>query len=401
MLVGGGVVIARTSPGGGIRISATPTPTLLPGENLFYITTNPTWGSVSIDGHTIIHLPALGSTPLTLSIGGHTIVWNAPPLSPQQCLIDVPPQPTTGGNCTATDLVTVRSGNDSGLQATLITFTLTSSMLSNAQQTALDTAIQTLFTSQQATTTVQPSERYVDVNAPHAIATATQPVKATLSLHLDTNPASSRPCYATIIGDQPCTSASGGSCYALCTTTDVFNAVPQSSQTSYLPTWDVFAVVYATWTYTTLSGQRIAINQPDIPTTTGLEYLMSLSIIWTGSHWQVSDVPLSPLCTVTACVTVQSHDRSNPYSFLASTNQHEAVSWQAYTPGANLAAGCLAEAITHPGDTTPVPAHVPTAYILYRFGVLVAANALAHQYWPNLPVVTASEQGIVQKLLSK
>ena len=412
VLVGGGLAISRAASGGAFGPAPTPTATLLPGENLFYITTNPTWGTVSVDGHTVKSLPRLGSTPLTLSAGGHTIAWNAPPLTPQKCVIFVPPQQTSGGNCSTTDMMTVQSGTDAGLQATIIEFTLTSSMLSSAQLASLDNAVQTFFNTLQATDTVQPGEQYVDVNAPNDIATATQPLKATFRLHLDANANSNRTCYATIVGiGQSCSSIGGQSCYTFCSGTiqPDFTQLPKNF--SYPSTWDVYAVAYATWDYTTMSGQSVAANQPDAASGSGIEYLTGLFITWTGSQWHVSDNPskndfesnfvitISPPCAVAQAVTLGSNSLSNPYTNLPANG--DLLSWQDYDSGNNLAQGCIAGAIIQPGNNTPIAANAPEAYLLYRFGVLLAANSLAHRWWPNLPVVNGYEQGIVQQLLPK
>jgi hypothetical protein len=40
------------------------------------------------------------------------------------------------------------------------------------------------------------------------------------------------------------------------------------------------------------------------------------------------------------------------------------------------------------------------AYCLHRFGVLLAANDLAHQQWPYLPVANAREKQLTQRLVS-
>jgi len=184
VIVGGGLLVARTVGGGAFGPSPTPTPTLIPGENLFYITTSPAWGKISIDGHTVARLPEIGSTPLTLAAGGHTIRWDAPPFSPQQCIVYVPPQGSTGGACSAYSAQPVRRGKDAGLQATVVSFTADSSMLPAAQYTALVNATQAFLNSLQATDTVQPGEQFVDLNAPRSIATASQPLRSTLPQHI-------------------------------------------------------------------------------------------------------------------------------------------------------------------------------------------------------------------------
>jgi hypothetical protein len=406
VLVSGSLAIARAVGSGAIGAAPTPTATLLPGENLFYIITDPLWGTVSVDGHTLMHLPTLGGQPLTLAVGGHTIVWNAPPLAPQKCLIYVPQQQTPGGNCSATDQMAVRSGKDAGLQATIVEFTLDSSMLSHAQFTALRNAIQTYFSTLQSTDTVQPGEHYARASVPNNVATAAQPLKATFKIHLDTNPNSNLPCYPGDFGLQSCTT-----CYTFCNPSTGFDFNSLPANFSSPPTWDIYIVAYATWDYTTLSGQSVAANQPDTAASTTLEYTTPLFITWTNSQWRVSDIPpkndinfffgFTQPCAVAQAAMLNNNSLSNPYSSITINGQPQTLSWQDDNSGHNLAQGCLMGAVIVPGNETPVAANAPEAYILYRFGVLLAATSLAHQWWPNLPVASAYEQGIVQQLLPK
>src|SRR5579863_5643082 len=72
--------------------ATTPQPTITPGNDLFYINTAPSWGSVSVDGVVLQHLPRLENNdkPLRLSIGLHQIVWHADPFKPITCTVSVP-----------------------------------------------------------------------------------------------------------------------------------------------------------------------------------------------------------------------------------------------------------------------------------------------------------------------
>lgn len=410
VLVGGGLAIARTVGGGAIGVAPTPTATLLPGENLFYITTDPSWGAVSVDGHTLAHLPTLGDQPLTLSPGGHTITWNAPPLASQKCLIFVPQLQAAGGNCSATDQMAVRTGKDAGLQATVVEFTLQSAMLSSAQFTTLSNAIQSYFNTFQATDTVQPGEYYASASAPNNIATATQPLKATLNVHLDINPSSKLPCYGAYLGGAgPCSAANGQSCYTFCNPPIVpVNQLPKNF--SYPPTWDVYVVTNLTWNYTTLSGQSVASNQPDTVASAGIEYTTALYLSWSGSQWHVSGRPTkndtslflgsTPPCSTLQAILLNNSGPSNPYYSITVNGQPQNLNWQGYYSGHNLAQGCLMDAVIQPGNNTPIAASAPQANILYRFGMLLAANSLAHRWWPNLPVVNSYEQGIATQLVA-
>jgi len=416
VIVGGGLLVAHTA-GGAFGPSPTPTPTLFPGANLFYVTIDPLWGHISIDGRVIAHLPALGSTPLTLSSGGHTITWNAPPFSPQQCIVYVPPQGSTGGSCSATNVQTVKSGKDAGLQATVVSFIADSSMLPAARYTSLVHTMQAFLNSQQATDTVQPGEQYVDLNAPHFIATANQPLKATLHFQLDTNPNTNMPCIAVIIGGQPC-QAVGGNCYTFCTGATLFNesGVPTDS------TWDIYGVVRMSWDYMTLSGQVVARDQPYVSDSAKPEYLIAFFATWDGSSWHVADkqsqsqsgspffVPTdSPTCIPMEAVVEGNAAEASYFGISANVltsvtvnGRVESLFWPQYTSGKNAAAGCLGAASQTPDNpATPVTVNASSAYCLYRFGVLLAANAQAHRYWPNMPVVDAYEQSIVQQLMPR
>ncbi len=119
---------------------------------------------------------------------------------------------------------------------------------------ALKQAIQVMLNSLQSTDTLQAGEQYVykQLAGGTIVKTATQPLNATLSLHLDTNPNSSNSC--TTNGDL-CT-LSGQNCLQICS-----DSGTTSSKGVF--TWNIIALYYATWTYTTQSGQVVAQNQPD------------------------------------------------------------------------------------------------------------------------------------------
>jgi len=52
------------------------------------------------------------------------------------------------------------------------------------------------------------------------------------------------------------------------------------------------------------------------------------------------------------------------------------------------------------GTPTPTPTASTVAYVIQRFGVLLAVNALAHRLWPFLPVADAYTQHIAQQLIT-
>lgn len=405
VLVGGGFAVARTIGGGIFTYASTPIPTLLPGENLFYITTDPSWGTVSVDGR-IIRLPAIGSTPLQLAPGGHEITWNAAPFPPQRCSLFVPPQENSGSSsCSANNLSTVQSGKDAGSQATVVSFTATPTVLSSTRYASLIRAIRAFLHSLQSTDTVQPGEYYVDLNRPHSFTTANQQLKATLHFQLDANPNAIAPCVAVFEPGQSCQAR----CYTLCS--GIAEGPPPASM------WDVYGVVRMYWDYTTLNGQPVALNQPFPASTPSPEYLAAFSVAWDGINWHVADqfaynssfalntassscIPMEALIEGEGIEPAYFAISMNELTSVTINGQGQSLYWLQYVTGKNMADGCLGVASFTPDNSqSSASGSAGPAYCLYRFGVLLAVNVQAHHYWPTMPVADAYEQHIVQQLL--
>src|SRR5258708_13530164 len=75
------VILGSTAPvrelvsGVFIRPAPTPTPTLAPGADLFYVQGNPPWGQLSIDGKALPHFPHISyDPPLPLSLFRHLLL---------------------------------------------------------------------------------------------------------------------------------------------------------------------------------------------------------------------------------------------------------------------------------------------------------------------------------------
>ncbi len=376
--------------------SPTPTATLAPGDNMIDIHASPP-GTVTIDGHTIAlstqpGYPYSTATSMHLSRGMHRIIWQAPPFLPRTCIISVPPLASELCNYESTDNPTDPSATR------LITFDASLADLSSTQQTALKQTIQLALNTVQATDIVQPGEHYLSAppNGGATLKIATQPLHATLSLHLDVNPASQNVC--STYGDT-CT-YEGQNCLQLCSTP--YGGPPvKGVQLS----WNVSGLFYPAWTYTIAGGQVVAQHQPDtnVPAA-GEDHSIPLSVTWDGTKWHASPI-IGPegisqqFGVAPACSSIDNQiGTSTQYN---TTSNGKNVVW-GYAVGTNEAQGCLAIVVPAPASQqNAANFKQPAAYFLYRFGALLAANPLAHSEFPSIPMANTYEMSIAQGIAAK
>src|SRR5579875_2467753 len=398
-----------------------PVPTLTPGDNKFYIEVAPAWGTVSVDGHPLSYFPTFSQPPLILSPGTHVIVWQADPFQTESCTVYVPSLPRE-----PCPYENISPGNPR-----LITFTASLENLSANQRAS---AAQTALNKFQATTTVQPGELYARFVPPQAVGTGTaqQALQATEHFYVDANPNSNRSCNPD--SGINCSNGNGlpnGDCYQFCTYPSGLGPSPGTTSSA---TWVTVGLFYTTWDYSTLSGQTVAKGQPD---TTLLynasdDYPVFFDIRWTNQQWHVSVDNTSPsffagvnpvsqqnpACqsihdtatqVLDGCVTLDNNYLGcTSLQVLTSSNtdytttqdaSRTSVNWS-YLSGQNAADGCVA-VIVPQNQSVPPASAPPVAYCLYRFGVLLAANDVAHRYWPNLPVADAYEQQLARQVAAR
>lgn len=388
-----------------IRPASTPTPTLGPGADLFYVQGNPPWGQLSIDGQAVAHLPRISyDPPLRLSRGRHVLVWRADPFLSLRCTASVPPSfiTDTCGYHQAAQL-------DSGLAAYIITFPVSLTSLPIGQRASLIQAIQGVLDAQQLTDIVRPGELYAlspnDLKCrdapgqPLCYATARQPLKAMLSFQLDANGASDEPC---IDPEPPSCTFSYQNCHLFCPDLDSGSSAGQ--------TWDVFVAVRPLWEFATVDGQVLERDIPDnglYDYATGQaidESLVPLRITWGSLGWHVAvshdaSVQVSGFFDP-ACAAAQDEVQLLLYPPADTSGMPINMQWH-FASGSVPAAGCIAlgSPQTNPGTApTPSSSQAAVAYCLHRFGVNLAANDLAHRYWPLLPMADAREQLLAQQL---
>jgi len=374
----------------------TPTPTtvLIPGEDLFYIQETLSWGNLSIDGQMVSHLPRLGiDPPLRLTRGLHLLIWRVEPFLPQVCYISVPAT-DTGNNC--------YYGNQmhlihSRFYARVILLFESLAMLPDDQHTALIHEIQANLNALQSTDTVRAGEQYLAISSDAPIHTAIQPLHATLSFQLvaDTTSNSSYECIAVVFG--PSCDFQGQDCHLLCTiTAQTLPSPPPLPERS----WNVLAVIRSNWEYTQLDGKIVAPHEPDdFGGDTDLEHLLILSITRDSLKWHVTRSTLPSGIDPACAATYDGIEFDSSYQGVGG-DINGPVHWN-FVVGPKRAAGCLAVATVSVGsNVTPSSTPSQAAYCLHRFGILLAANDVAHRYWPHMPLADAYEQKLVQQLIA-
>jgi len=127
----------------------------------------------------------------------------------------------------------------------------------------------------------------------------------------------------------------------------------------------------------------------------GDQQFVTFQVSWQQGTWRVTFHPQGqspfddPNCITTVSTVVQDprFHRADQFhwTFLSSTNR---------------AQGCLA--VMQSGNAVGVApsSYFSQAALLYRFGVLLTANEIAFQQWPQLPQATQDEQRLAQDILN-
>ena len=384
----------------------TPTPTLPPGYNLFYMDVSVPWTRVSVDGHLVHPSRISDQAPIWLARGHHVIEWRAEPFQLQSCTISIPY--ANSDTCRFANDTVIQQQTIGPVQLILLHESLTT--LSADQQAALIEAVQAALDGSYASETIQLGEKYI-VPGPNGYVTATRPLRATLHFQLDTDVSNPSGAFcllnAQTMAPQLC-NVDGQNCEQLCTAPLQFRE--SQAATPFASAWLAFIMVSASWDYATESGQIIAHDQPIGQSYANFsDQLVLLNIGWGNSGWHVKvlfgpslgsapivdrginngpsstediQIAADPACVDAQAIFVQ--DLSN-YSQIR------------FVSGENPAAGCLVVA-TGSLTNTPTSSNPAVAYFLDRFGVLLAANDVAHKLQPQWPLVNAYERSLVQQL---
>jgi len=373
-----------------------PTSTLIPGIDRFYIAGEPPWGHLLVDGKPVMHLPdpIHSEPPLRLPRGKHVLTWIATPFPAHSCIVSVPPNYRTD-SCNYDGFIQVDTLN----RAWLFSFPYTLLDLPVTARESLMNTAQNTLNKGVFSETARTGEVYATSSSQHPVAVAKEPLIATLNYQLDVTDMAVNGCSEVMVIDNGDCAYNGQDCHVFCTAPQLFVSNVSSQA------WDVLAVVSYKWTYKTLSGKLVASNQPDQPAgTTPKNHLIPLQITWDGMHWHVVSelsqldpqifsgdvgVGMEPACA--SAISNVEGDKS----LARVLPSYYSTSW-VYSSADNPAVGCVG-IVKLDGGLTPTPQQTP-AYMLHRFGLFIAANKIAHEYFPGIPVADAYEQQIAQQM---
>jgi hypothetical protein len=379
-------------------VAPTPSATLEQGAGYVYVAAGPAWARVTIDGRPVARLPIIGvDRPLWLPRGRHQITWQATPFAPIHCTLSTP---IAGSDTCPYDRIVVSQPAATSGQW-VITLFPTLAMLAAEQRAALADAAQAALDTLSSSATIQPGERYSTL---YAYLMATRPLRATLSFQLVTDATQVKYCVNGG-GDQGC-SALGQDCVQFCT-------VPAAGSVGY---WSIYAVAHMLWTFATPSGQVVTTPQNDVYDGSGTAgVLVPLRVTWDGAHWAVTaqtteppaayisylNPPIAGVSIDPACLTLQQEINNQGLLPTPTDSLYDILTWRDVA-APQRADGCVAIATAGDFAVVPTPSVAPpAALLLRRFGVVLAANAVAQQLWPSLPVADAAEQQLAQKLAAQ
>lgn len=358
-----------------------PTATTNPNINQFFVEGVPVWGKLYLDGHPVQEF--YSNIPLAITRGQHHFLVQAAPFLPLSCIISVPIDPA---NPTDTCHYTKADMQVSGTWT--LQFYESLATLPTGPQQALIQATQAVLDKQQSTTIVQPGEQYVSLSTPGMINIAKEPLRATMRFHL------LYPAHidSSCLSIEPTTNAACihqlNECLLFC---------PLSEGPQGTPFWQVQAALKMTFDYTTMNNTVVATNQPAAkPNTTDAIDHMLLAISWDSSHWHVSiSGPSLPSGNPVTCISAENNVTQNLFQQVESTYSGTSIQFVA---GASSVDGCLLALLLLPNTNATADATSPNAYFLYRFGLYLAVNKMAHLLWPQIPQADAYERGLAQKL---
>jgi hypothetical protein len=352
----------------------TPIPTATPirgTETLLLAHTVP-WGQIRVDGHSLdelrIMLDRIDSYPaIQLKPGEHTLTYSADQFPTLTCTVTIPVPSHSVTQGSACDILPFPGAHppDDAPAAHLIDMRATLDRLAPATLAQLKDEISTTLPSAQ--TVVQAGERYLGSDgSAHA---ATAPLPAQLVMRLNSDPSAALP-----LGDFPT------KCAILCVDL-IQSATPRQS-----PIWSLFANVTPAWRFGAAGSEVIApFAAPGDVSADVVTQLVTVGVVYEQGRLRVT-----PRGSDSAARLVFAAATNAVSGFGRKLTAHYPAGWSALPFMArNPADGCMIAV----GATTPSGGFPGgnSLHVLYQFGVLLAADQMARDVLPELPVASAAD----------
>lgn len=360
---------------------ATPPPPAPFAANVILFEHAVPWGTLRLDhrpGPDLPIPPFVGPTPhyptFALSPGRHILEYTAEHFVGLTCTISMP-----AAKSDTCPLVKPAAGTvPANSSVRLLDLESTVNRLFPEQRSALLAVMRDALAVRQAPVTLQAGERYL--RADGSIATASRPLRAV-------------PVYTLNEDVSVGLTGFSGLCVTLC------DADPRVSNATVLSGWQLEAHVVVGWRYLDASGKPVLGAAPAASPQDDQHAILPLAVRW-DDGWQITIPSLDPGGTSLTCLVAtnmaarlanERPDGGNPNGSVPLV-----AGWAPFVAAAQ-ADGC---ALVGQAVASADGAARPTPVLLYRFGLLLAANADAHTLFPLLPVADSGERALTQRILA-
>jgi len=355
-------VILVSFPGIGERLGGplhpfAPTPTIPPGSDVILLAHTVPWGELHLER------PDLHPVPLgfrerypayRLPPGRHTLFYVAAPFPPMQCTLTVPKR--SDDDCKLATSRDAAAPNTTS-PTRLIDAGASVKRLDGGARRELEELLETGVAYHPLM--IEPGTHYLDQNGQVAI--ARERLTVTMSMGAVAPPS------GTLSADDD-----GQPCGEICNL---------DSAQDYL-TWQLTIWAAPRWTYVAANGGAFTAYGAPADTQD------VASVLWEDGRWTLNTQDgLGVPCDFRAFIELLSGQTAD--AGLDTFTQYGGNSPAVFNP----ANGCVFEfhAQEKPGDQ-------PRPEVLYRLGVLLAANADAQRIFPDLPIASAIERDIAQAI---
>lgn len=359
VVVVGLFVHVASDPGGAVgallRLSTpTPTATFVPGANVVYFSNGAPWGSLTIDGKRLPRADLIGyGTAVTR--GAHQLVYQARYFPSLRCVFSAPL--AQSDTCRLdTSFAANRFLLSKAPLAQVIDLGSTIATLQPDQITAIVRLANTQLQAQSVTATIAPGERYLDDRGRIVVASA--PLRFTVTLAL----------YDAALDGAPCPQICSASPFA---------NVPTPPGGG----WLVNAYVNVAWAITDASGHRL--TSPNYMSGQLISTVLGIELTSTG--WRLN--------WLEALADSAVQEAAREAAFEAVNNAGDTSNGESFALATNPLDGCVMDVQYGNGRHT--------VRVFWRFGALMAVDAVAHAALPALPVANAQEQAEVTSILTR